>query len=72
MKKCSEYCGSSCIDGHCPNALRNEDMNRYIEVYGTSRKQQCRYCVYNNGCDDCCIAYYEEISQEECRKLHNI
>lgn len=68
MKKCSEYCGVACIDGSCPNALRNDDIDLYVEYYGTKRKTRCDYCGYNKGCDDCCIAFYMGISQDVCRK----
>lgn len=35
MKKCSEYCGVACIDGSCPNALREENPEYYEMCYGT-------------------------------------
>ena len=72
MKKCGDYCGVACIDGSCPNALREENPEYYKDCYGTLKKMQCRYCGYNKGCEDCCIAFYSEISQEQCRKEHGL
>lgn len=72
MKKCGEYCGVACIDGSCPNALREESPELYEDIYGTTKRTACTRCVYNNGCTDCCIAFYCKISQEQCRKEHGI
>ena len=74
-RKCNpyrSYVGVACIDGHCPNALRNEDIDAYRDIYGTARKQQCRYCGYNEGCKDCATPEMEGVTVEECRFLEGI
>lgn len=68
MSKCGSYCGPACIDGSCPNALREENPEYYEMCYGSLKKIQCRQCAYNHGCEDCCIAFYEGITAEQCRE----
>ena len=65
-KHCYGYCGKSCIDGSCPKALY-EDNPEYFDGVPS-----CKDCAYYEGCKDCCIAFYSNISQEQCRKEHNI
>lgn len=48
--RCPSYCGITCVDGYCPNALANE----YPE-YGYEHCT-CEECGYYKGCDDCCFA----------------
>ena len=72
MSKCSGYCGVACIDGSCPNALRENNPEYFRDCYGSMKKIQCRYCIYNKGCEDCCIAFYQNISEEQCRIEHGI
>jgi hypothetical protein len=31
-KYCKSYVGVACVNGSCPNALRNEDIEAYKEV----------------------------------------
>ena len=50
-KRCPDYCGLTCIDGHCPNALADE----YPE-YGYEHCS-CEDCGYYRGCKDC---YFED------------
>jgi hypothetical protein len=71
MKRCNSYVGVACIDGHCPNALRNEDIEEYKDIYGTTRKQRCDYCGYNEGCKDCAMPEMEGITEQECRRRCN-
>lgn len=72
MKKCGDYCGVACIDGSCPNALREESIELYEDIYGTTKRTSCKKCGFNQGCKDCCIAFYCEISYEQCQKEHGI
>lgn len=67
MKRCKSYVGVACINGLCPNALRNEDIDAYKDIYGTTRKQRCDYCGYNEGCTDCAMPEMQGISEEQCR-----
>ena len=55
MRRCNSYVGIACVNGTCPNALRNEDIDVYKDIYGTTRKQRCDYCGYNEGCKDCAM-----------------
>lgn len=48
--RCPNYCGITCVDGHCPNALADE----YSE-YGYEHCT-CEECGDYKGCDDCCFA----------------
>lgn len=47
--RCPNYCGITCVDGTCPNALADE----YPE-YGYEHCT-CEECGYYKGCDDCCF-----------------
>lgn len=50
MKKCSEYCGAACIDGHsCPNILLDENPDLYYDIYGTYKKQHKKKGKIKNG-----------------------
>lgn len=57
-KKCAAYCGVACVSGRCPNALddldRHSDTDEYA-AYHLDKKQNCKTCVYNIGCADCCF-----------------
>lgn len=48
MKICPNYCGVSCVDGHCPIALRDEYAER-----GYGIVHSCDECIYYRGCEDC-------------------
>lgn len=72
MKRCKYYIGVTCINGSCPNALRNEDIEVYIDIYGTKRKQRCDYCGYNEGCIDCAVPQIDGITEEECKKKNGV
>lgn len=72
MRKCSDYCGAACIDGSCPNAWREEHPEFFQDVYGTLKPLKCKDCSYNNGCEDCCIAFYSERTVEQCRIDHRL
>lgn len=69
MRRCNSYVGVACINGLCPNALRNEDIDEYKDIYGTTRKQRCDYCGYNEGCTDCAMPEMQGLTEEECRFL---
>ena len=73
-KKCSSYVGVACVNGSCPNALREENPEYYADCYGTFKRQQCRYCGYNKGCEDCAIPHMDDNidSEEQCRILHGM
>lgn len=70
MKSCKHYIGVACVTGYCPNALRYEDMDSYKDIYGTTRKQRCDRCGYNEGCKDCATPDIDHITTEECQKKH--
>ena len=46
-KRCKDYCGVTCVGGHCPIALYNEDFTMF------ERKPSCDDCPYYKGCEDC-------------------
>lgn len=69
MKRCKSYVGVTCINGSCPNVLRNEDIDEYRDTYGTTRKQRCDYCEYNEGCVDCAMPEMQSITVKECQFL---
>ena len=69
MRRCKSYVGVACVNGTCPNALRNEDIEAYIDIYGTKRKQRCDYCGYNEGGKDCAMPEMQGITEEQCRFL---
>ena len=48
--RCVNYCGVTCVNGSCPNALADE----YPE-YGYEHCT-CEECGYYKGCEDCCFA----------------
>lgn len=56
--RCPSYCGITCVDGSCPNALANE----YPE-YGYEHCT-CEECGYYKGCSDCCFAGNSEYCAE--------
>ena len=56
--RCPNYCGFTCVDGSCPNALADE----YPE-YGYEH-WTCEECGYYNGCSDCCFADNPEYCTE--------
>ena len=69
MRRCKSYVGVACVSGTCPNALRNEDIEAYKDIYGTTRKQRCDYCGYNEGCTDCATPEIHGIPEDLCRFL---
>lgn len=46
-KRCSDYCGLSCIDGSCPIADCREHPQRYDYI------PTCNGCGLYRGCEDC-------------------
>ena len=56
--RCPSYCGITCVDGSCPNALADE----YPE-YGYEHRT-CEECGYYEGCSDCCFADNPEYCAE--------
>lgn len=48
--RCPNYCGITCVNGSCPNAMADE----YPE-YGYEHCS-CDDCGYYKGCEDCCFA----------------
>lgn len=60
-KRCPSYCGVACVDGFCPAALHYD----YPDIY---EKITCKECWHYEGCSDCCVAYYQGITEEQCRK----
>ena len=69
MRRCNSYVGAACVNGICPNALRSEDIEQYKDIYGTTRKQRCDYCGYNEGCADCAMPEMQGITVTECQFL---
>lgn len=61
IKLCSGYVGVTCINGNCPNALREEYPDFYPE------KIKCSECFYNNQCEDC---YFSDKPEYCKRKEH--
>lgn len=66
-KRCSQYCGITCVDGHCPNAL--DDMDRHSDTdayaaYHLDKKISCSKCMYYKGCEDCCFVGTEMCTKE--------
>lgn len=57
-KRCSAYCGITCVNGYCTNALddmdRNSDTDEYA-CYHLEKKQSCKTCSEYRGCEDCCF-----------------
>lgn len=53
---CKLYCGLTCVNGNCPNALndldRNSDDDRYA-AHHLDKKLSCKDCFYYKGCEDC-------------------
>ena len=50
MSRCPNYCGVTCVNGSCPNALADE-YPEYGYIHCT-----CAECGYYKGCEDCCFA----------------
>lgn len=46
---CPNYCGLTCVNGTCPVALFNSDMEYDVEPC------DCSTCHYYEGCSDCCF-----------------
>lgn len=61
-KRCKGYCGVTCVNGSCPNALADE----YPE-YGYEHCT-CDECGYYKGCEDCCFADKDEYCTHEVYK----
>ncbi len=58
-KRCPAYCGITCVNGYCPNAL--DDMDRHSDTdeyacYHLDKKLSCKDCGYYRGCEDCCFS----------------
>ena len=47
--RCPDYCGVTCVNGQCPQALAY-DYSEYGYEYCT-----CEECAYYKGCEDCCF-----------------
>lgn len=47
--RCEGYCGVTCVNGSCPQALADQ----YPE-YGYE-PCTCEECGYYKGCEDCCF-----------------
>lgn len=66
-KRCSQYCGITCVDGHCPNALddmdRRSDTDAYA-AYHLDKKLSCSKCGYYRGCEDCYFAGTDMCTKE--------
>ena len=71
-KYCKSYVGVACVNGSCPNALRDEDIEAYKDIYGTTRKQRCDRCAYYEGCKDCAVPNIEGVTEDECRFLEGM
>lgn len=66
-QRCPNYCGRTCVDGSCPNAMAEE----YPE-YGYEHCT-CEDCGYYEGCGDCCFAdkpeYCSDSEKEKYREV---
>lgn len=70
-KVCKGYCGITCVNGSCPNALSNEDAMRDDDALACAhldKKLHCKDCSYNKGCEDCCF-YATEYCTHESEEL---
>lgn len=47
MERCVNYCGITCVNGYCPNALATEHPE-----YGYEHCT-CEECGFYDGCQDC-------------------
>lgn len=60
MKRCGNYCGTTCINGYCPKAVYNEllqsDIGPDPTDLGISSDIDCENCGYYKGCEDCYFA----------------
>lgn len=57
-KYCKGYCGITCVNGYCPNALSNYDADRDDDAYACyhlDKPVKCNECGYYKGCEDCCF-----------------
>lgn len=66
-KTCHSYCGITCVNGYCPNALSNYDAERDDDAYACyhlDKKLSCKDCGYNKGCEDCCFVGTDMCSHE--------
>lgn len=67
QKICKNYCGITCVNGNCPNALNNYDAMRDDDAYAWAhldKPVKCNECSYNNGCRDCALFETEYCSHE--------
>lgn len=62
--RCPDYCGITCVDGSCPNAMAEE----YPE-YGYEHCT-CEECGYYEGCGDCCFADKPEYCSDSEKKKY--
>lgn len=60
FKHCPNYCGLSCVNGSCPNALAYEYSD-----YGYEHCT-CEECWFYRGCEDCCV----DCCDEELKKIY--
>lgn len=53
---CSNYCGISCVNGSCPNALDELDRSSDTDSYSSfhlDKPIHCKDCWCYRGCSDC-------------------
>lgn len=66
-QRCPNYCGITCVDGSCPNAMAEE-----YQEYGYEHCT-CEDCGYYEGCGDCCFAdkpeYCSDSEKEKYREV---
>ena len=55
MKRCKRYVGVSCVNGSCPVALKDEHIERCMDII-----KSCDECYYYKGCEDCGLANAED------------
>lgn len=49
-KWCKDYVGVACVNGTCPQALKEE-----WEAIGGIDISKCEFCWLNEGCKDCML-----------------
>lgn len=63
-RHCPDYCGAACVDGSCPKALYEENPEYF------DGRPKCSDCYLYEGCKDCCIAFYQGITEAQCQDEH--
>lgn len=48
---CPNYCGITCVNGHCPNIPDEFSEYEFCVPFPIT----CEDCFYNRGCEDCCF-----------------